>query len=249
MVIVPGLNDGEVLEESLNDLWNLDDAVLTTAVVPVGLTQFSHLYTGRGMDASYAGELLDRLHVWSARAFAERGHAWVFGSDELYLLAGRALPGAGHYSDFPQIENGVGAVTFLRTRVARGIGQIARMDGRTICVVTGLAMRSILPPILQSLAEASGARFEMIAMENSLFGPTTTASGLLPGSDILAALRDRRDADLGLIPAETINDSGVFLDDREFVAVREACGMPVRVSHDFLDVLAPREGAGPFAQA
>src|SRR6476620_3848045 len=45
MVIVPGLIDGAVLEESLSDLWALDDAVLSVAVVPVGLTQFSHLYT------------------------------------------------------------------------------------------------------------------------------------------------------------------------------------------------------------
>src|SRR5213076_1893599 len=46
MVIVPGLNDGEVLEESFSDLWSLGDAVLSVAVVPVGLTQFSHLYSG-----------------------------------------------------------------------------------------------------------------------------------------------------------------------------------------------------------
>jgi putative radical SAM enzyme (TIGR03279 family) len=45
MVIVPGLNDGDVLEQSLTDLWNLGDAVMSVAVVPVGLTQFSHLYT------------------------------------------------------------------------------------------------------------------------------------------------------------------------------------------------------------
>src|ERR687898_1335577 len=47
MVIVPGLNDGEVLEQSLTDLWNLGDAVLSVAIVPVGTTQFSHLYTGK----------------------------------------------------------------------------------------------------------------------------------------------------------------------------------------------------------
>src|SRR3954468_8209969 len=46
MVVVPGLNDGDVLEESLSDLWNLGDAVLSAAVVPVGITQFSHLYKG-----------------------------------------------------------------------------------------------------------------------------------------------------------------------------------------------------------
>src|SRR5688500_4925608 len=46
MVVVPGLNDGEVLEQSLTDLWNLGDAVLSVALVPVGLTQFSHLCEG-----------------------------------------------------------------------------------------------------------------------------------------------------------------------------------------------------------
>src|SRR4029079_19061490 len=50
MVIVPGLNDGDVLEQSLADLWALGDAVLSVAVVPVGLNQFSHLYTGKSMD-------------------------------------------------------------------------------------------------------------------------------------------------------------------------------------------------------
>src|SRR5215213_3389957 len=50
MVIVPGLNDGDVLEQSLSDLWAFGDAVLSVALVPVGLTQFSHLYTGKSMD-------------------------------------------------------------------------------------------------------------------------------------------------------------------------------------------------------
>src|SRR6476646_598933 len=89
MVVVPGLNDGAVLEESLSDLWNLGDAVLSAAVVPVGLTQFSHLYSGESMNAAKAGELLEQVNRWSERARRERdGDTWVFGSDELYLLAG-----------------------------------------------------------------------------------------------------------------------------------------------------------------
>src|SRR6188474_2353975 len=63
MVVVPGLNDGDVLEESLSDLWNLGEAVISAAVVPVGITQFSHLYTGKPMDAAAAGELLERVAV------------------------------------------------------------------------------------------------------------------------------------------------------------------------------------------
>src|SRR5881227_2684267 len=61
IVVVPGLNDGEVLEASLRDLWALGDAVLSVALVPVGVTQFSHLYTGRPMDAENAGLILDAV--------------------------------------------------------------------------------------------------------------------------------------------------------------------------------------------
>src|SRR3954468_14364292 len=75
MVIVPGLNDGAVLEQSLTDLWNLGDAVLSVAVVPVGLTQFSHLYTGKSMDRENAETLLEVVDRWATRARNERGHS------------------------------------------------------------------------------------------------------------------------------------------------------------------------------
>src|SRR5438067_5469141 len=82
MVIVPGLNDGDVLEQSFRDLWALGDAVLSVAVVPVGLTQFSHLYTGKSMDCENSETLLRAVDRWAGRARVERGDAWVYGSDE-----------------------------------------------------------------------------------------------------------------------------------------------------------------------
>lgn len=238
MVVVPGLNDGAVLEESLSDLWNLGAAVLSAAVVPVGLTQFSHLYTGRGMDAVAAGELLDRVSHWSARALSERGENWVYGSDELYLLAERDLPEAEHYGDFSQIENGIGAVASLRTRVAAGLSLLPRMDGRRVGVVTGKGMADLMPELLDSLREATGAEFELIVAENSLFGPTITTAGLLVGADIRRVLGDRGDLAVALIPAETINDDGVFLDDVDFEELRASLPVPIFPSYDFIDILA-----------
>jgi putative radical SAM enzyme (TIGR03279 family) len=238
MVVVPGLNDGDVLEQSLQDLWDLGDAVLSVALVPVGVTQFSHLYTGRPMDLANATRVLDAVERWEARALRARGDRWVFGSDELYLLAGRELPGAEHYGDFPQIENGIGAVTALRMRVAEGLAELPRIEGRRIGVVTGTSMAPLMPPLLADLARQTGAQFELIAAENSLFGPTTTTAGLLVGADVRRALAGRGDLDLALIPAECINQDGLFLDDESFVAVREALPMPVYPSYDFIDVLS-----------
>jgi putative radical SAM enzyme (TIGR03279 family) len=238
MVVVPEMNDGDVLEQSLADLWAFGDAVLSIALVPVGVTQFSHLYSGRPMDVENATRILDAVERWEARALAERGDRWVFGSDELYLLAGRALPDAEHYGDFAQIENGVGAVASLRERVRDGLDALPRLDGRRIGVVTGVSMAALMPELLEQLHERTGAVFEMLPMENSLFGPTTTTAGLLVGADIRRALEGRHDLDLALIPAETINDDGLFLDDERFVAVRESLPMPVYPSYDFVDVLA-----------
>jgi putative radical SAM enzyme (TIGR03279 family) len=244
MVIVPGLNDGAVLEESLTDLWNLADAVISVALVPVGLTQFSHLYTGKSMDRVAARELLDIVERWEARGLAERGDRWVYGSDELYLLAEEPLPDAEHYGDFPQIENGVGAVTSLRGRVADGLERLPRLDGKRIAVVTGVSMAPLMPPLLDRLTAVTGAHFELLTVENSLFGPTTTTAGLLVGDDFRRALAGRTDFDLALIPAESINENGVFLDDTSFIALREEFPFPVFPSYDFIDVLEAEPAVG-----
>ncbi len=245
MVIVPGLNDEEILEESLTDLWGMGEGVLSAAVVPVGLTQFSHLYSGKSMDRNSARAILRQVERWGSRGMKERGETWVFGSDELYMLAERKLPGAEHYGDFAQIENGVGSVTSLRMRVAAGLERLPRRDGQRIGVVTGLAMAPLMQPLLESMRAVSGAEFELIVAENSLFGPTITTAGLLVGKDILRALENRRDLDLALIPAETINDDSVFLDDYSLESVRAALPMPIFPSYDFIDVLESEESGVP----
>ena len=216
----------------------LGDAVLSVALVPVGVTQFSHLYNGRPMDAENAGKILDAVERWEERALGERGDRWVFGSDELYLLSDHPLPGAEHYGDFSQIENGVGAVASLRQRVLSGLRDLPRLDGKHIGVVTGVSMAPLMPELLEAIAEGTGARFTLIPTDNSLFGPTTTTAGLLVGADIRRALANCPDLDLALIPAETINDDGLFLDEEPFIALRETLPMPVFPSYDFIDVLS-----------
>jgi NifB/MoaA-like Fe-S oxidoreductase len=189
------------------------------------------------MDRDTARTILDQVEHWGQRGLEERGETWVFGSDELYMLAGRELPPPAHYGEFAQIENGVGAVTSLRMRVEDGLDRVARRDGQRIGVVTGLAMAPLMPELLEKLRAVTGAHFELIVAENSLFGPTITTAGLLVGKDILTALADRHDLDVALIPAETINEDRVFLDDFTLDAVRASLPMPVFPSYDFIDVL------------
>jgi len=99
-------------------------------------------------------------------------------------------------------------------------------------------MAPLMRPLLDRLSEVSGARFELIVAENSLFGPTITTAGLLVGRDIMSALAHRHDLDIALIPAETINEDSIFLDDFTLDAVRASLPMPVFPSYDFIDVLS-----------
>jgi hypothetical protein len=89
---------------------------------------------------------------------------------------------------------------------------------------------------------------ELLVTENSLFGPTTTVAGLLVGEDIVRALSTRDDLDFALIPAESINEAGLFLDDMELDAIRSTLPMPVYPSYDFIDVLEVEQGTERMAQ-
>jgi hypothetical protein len=58
------------------------------------------------------------------------------------------------------------------------------------------------------------------------------------GADLRRVLADRHDFDLVLIPAESINDDGLFLDDETFEALKASVAVPLLASYDFVDVLA-----------
>jgi putative radical SAM enzyme (TIGR03279 family) len=243
VVLVPGVNDGPVLERSLADLYDLGNRVLTAAVVPVALTAHSKLDLVRVLTAAEAGAAVDTVARWSGRARRERGEGWVYGSDELYLEAGRPLPPPEAYDGFPQVENGVGAVRYLQQLVRDGRAALADLRGRRALVCTGTGMARLMPPILETVASATGGAFECVVLENAYFGPTVTTAGLLPGRAFLDALRGRDGYDLALLPAEAVSDAGVFVDDLSFAEVEAAAPMPVRLSYHFTDALGAERAA------
>ena len=167
----------------------------------------------------------------------ERGAHWAFGADELYLRAGVELPPAEIYDSFDQVENGVGSVRWLQRRIAEGMEALHGWQGRRIGVVTGTAMGALMPMVLEPLARVTGAHFELITVVNSLFGPSVTTAGLLPGTALQAVLAGRGDLDLALLPGESINDDGLFMDSMSLALLSAAVPMELRLSKDFVDAL------------
>ena len=238
IVMSPGVNDGPVLEQSLNDLYAFGDSVLSVSVVPVGLTEFSKHHLVREATEAECAAAVRLVERHAAVSRAERGIAWCLGADELYLRAGLPLPGPDAYDDFDQVENGVGSVRYLQMRIQEGVGALGHLAGKRIGVLTGTSMGALMPQVLAPLAEATGATFELMVLGNTLFGPSVTTAGLLPGAAFLAALRDRGDLDLALLPAEAINDDLLFMDDVEAHALQAQLPVTIRFSHHFTDALA-----------
>ncbi len=238
IVLQPGVNDGAVLDQSLDDLYRLGDAVLSVSVVPVGLTEFSKQHLVREPTREECRAALATVEQVARRARRERDRHWVYGSDDLYIVAELPLPPAARYDGFEQVENGVGSVRYLQQRITHDADALGDLDGVTVGVLTGTAMGRLMPHVLEVLHARTAARFELLTLRNDLFGPTVTSAGLLPGRAFLEALRSRPDLDLALLPAEAVNDDGHFVDDLSVAALKAAAPVEIRLSYHFTDALA-----------
>jgi NifB/MoaA-like Fe-S oxidoreductase len=98
-------------------------------------------------------------------------------------------------------------------------------------------MAALMPQVLEPLARATGAEFELIPVENTLFGPSVTTAGLLPGAAIREALIARSGLVLALLPGECVNDDGLFIDNLGVDALAARLPFEIRLSKDFADAL------------
>lgn len=242
IVLQPGVNDGPVLEKSLADLYHLGEPVLSVAVVPVGLTAHSDHTASRQPIAEECRAAAALVNRFADRALVERGHRWAHGSDELYLVAGLELPPASWYEGFEQVENGVGSVRYLERKILDAPGTIPDLTGQRIGVLTGTAMGRLMPEVLKSLTRTTGGTFELMVLENDLFGPSVTTAALLPGRAFRQALQGRPHLDVALIPAEAVNDDGLFLDNLSFAELSTTSPVELRLSYHFTDALVETAG-------
>ncbi len=237
IVMSPGVNDGAVLEQTLDDLYNFGSPVLNVSVVPVGLTEYSKHSRVREPTIDECRNAIARIESFALKAREERGITWAFGADELYLRAALPLPPAESYDGFEQVENGIGSVRWLQRRITDGAAGLADWRGRRIAVLTGTSMAGLMEQVLQPLRDITGATFELIPVTNTLFGPSVTCAGLLPGAAFRVALAGRSDFDLALIPGESLNEDQLFMDDLTLAELQATSSVEVRPSYCFTDAL------------
>lgn len=216
IVLCPGWNDGAHLDRTLADLWALGPNILSLSVVPVGLTRYNVDRPVRPLSSEEAEVAIAQVDAARRLARAERGTGWAYVGDEMFLMAGREVPPASYYDDWPLTENGVGAVRQVLADAESLIGDPPRLPGLHIAVVTGTRMGEVLAPLMPRIAAATGADVTLVPVTNRLFGATVTTAGLLPGADIRDALLAAAPFDAVLLPAEALNDDGLFIDSVPF---------------------------------
>lgn len=118
VVLCPGVNDGDVLERTLAGILDEYAELDAVAVVPLGLSRFNPEASLRVHSAAEARVAVDIVDKWREIARRVVGHPMFWASDELYLLADKAMPDAADYGDFPMYEDGVGIVASFREEFA-----------------------------------------------------------------------------------------------------------------------------------
>lgn len=224
IVLVPGVNDGAVLDETL--LWAYArPGIQTVGIVPLGYTRHQDAFTAGFDDPASSQAVLQQIAPFQERAQEERGCAWVFAADEFYLTAFGDevlinLPNAAFYGDFSMYEDGIGIVRssvdgFKEARASGELEELAcaldaaRMRAVMVC---GRAMERYLPQLIAS--SPLQGRMEALFVDNAFFGGNVNVTGLLAGEDMARAIRHHGASDaLYLLPAVAFNADGVTVDD------------------------------------
>jgi putative radical SAM enzyme (TIGR03279 family) len=200
VVLVPGLNDGAHLMQTLDDLASLYlEPVASVGIVPIGLTRY-HPGKCRNYTPEESRAVLAQVDAWQAENGSRLGSGFVYPSDEWYLVAGREIPPAEAYDDFPQLENGVGMVRHLLDEWEALKSSLPILARRSATLACGTLIAPVLSRMVSELNALSGAEIQLVPVVNEYFGPMTTVSGLLTGQDLVAALEGHPAGELVLLP-------------------------------------------------
>lgn len=226
IVLCPGINDGEELNRTLQDLANLTPNLLSLSLVPVGITAYRHhLYSLRGFTPEGSRKVIEQAAGWQKIFLQTKGVNLVYVADEFYLSAESLVPPAAAYDDFPQMENGVGMVRLFMDEFEESKDRLPAELPRphTISIATGVSAEIVLQPVVKHLNKIKNLQVNLIAVENQFFGGGVTVTGLLTGRDLVQSLKSAPLGEELFISAVMLKDGGdLFLDSMRLQDVEEA---------------------------
>lgn len=244
IVLCPGINDGPELEATLQKLYSYGDAILSVAIVPVGLSRFrEHLTSLAAFDEVSARRAVRLVEKWQKKSRSERNRSFAYLGDEFYLTARMPMPPASWYDGFPELEDGIGMVRkFEEQWKSHHHPAVSGPEKPTDLV---LPCGTLIGEWLRHAAATlhiPNLKVHVVPVENDYFGHGVHVTGLLTAEDIMKSVRSLPFQPDGLIIPGVALRKGepVFLDDVTLEQFQADCGISVKVcqfADDFLDTV------------
>lgn len=223
VVLCPGINDGDELQKTIEDLYRLYPQVENLAVVPVGVTKFRDgLFKLDLYNKVTAAEQLDRVTKLQQKFTKEIGKPFVRLSDEFYIVSQKEIPPSEFYSGFKQLEDGVGMIRIFRNYIEETLSNLKTdVSGSFIMLTGSLAYDEIANAADYIMKENPKIKIKVKKIINRFFGETITVAGLITAKDIIEQLNTEDLGSCVIIPDCMLrkgyelasNNEKVFLDD------------------------------------
>lgn len=226
IVLCPGYNDGDVLEQTLSDLYSLTPECRSVAIVPVGLTEHRE---GLTEIAPVTAEIA-RATIAQIESFKRRHSisGFAYASDEMYLRAEMELPSYEECGDFEQIENGVGLYRKFEHEFNSALDDLCVQDRKyEFDSISGVSITPLMQKLFDKLLPFN-IKINVHPIVNDFFGRSITVSGLITARDIIAQLRTSPDASALLLPHTMLRENDiVFLDGMTTETLSNEINLPV----------------------
>lgn len=221
IVLCPGYNDGAELKRTLDDLSTLGEALLSVAIVPVGVTQFREreLVT---VDKHVAEETIDIASKYDK----------VCCSDEFFLLANKEIPNSEYYGNFSQLDDGVGSLRSLMDDFDTFELPSKLQKPLRIAFACSVAAKSAFEYVSGKLNTIENLQTSVNPVKSTYWGKNITVAGLITSEDLIAAIKDI-EADYIVVPSIMLKPyTNLFLDGNSLDYVIETTGKNVFVTEN-----------------
>ena len=236
IVLCKGVNDGDELKRTIQDLGKYLPYMESLSVVPVGISKHRDgLYPLEPFTSEDAKNVLEIIHSFQKQFMEEYDTHFVHASDEWYILAGEPLPEEDNYDGYVQLENGVGMLRLQEREFHEALDSCAispkSVKDKVCTIVTG----KLAGPFLRELVSDFNLKYNnvhvnVVEIVNNFFGPRITVSGLLTGQDIIEQLNDKKLGDELLLPINVLRSGeDVLLDNVHLDEIEKTLQVPIRI--------------------
>ena len=189
IVLCKGINDGNELDRTMNDLYKYYPQLDSVSIVPAGLTRFRDgLYHLEPFTPVECSQVIKQVREFGDMCLVDCGERVFYCSDEFYLKSGEDIPDYDYWGEFSQIENGVGMIASFEHEFNMALQTLSDEEknaARSVSVATGEAAYDMMLRISKSLKnECPNVQLKVYCVKNEFFGGEVTVTGLLTGEDI-----------------------------------------------------------------